>query len=519
MALDATVHHDNGGNEERMTRRLSLFTTFLLLLMGLVVLQAVNVQWFRAPGLNASPLNPRNSADSTRFPRGEIVAADGTILAQSVIAPGSGGRYVRTYPLGSLTSGVVGFAGPSYGTWALEYEYNKYLVAHPQPPQSVAQILAPTSAADTVNLTLEPALQSIARNAMGGQVGAAVTLDVRTGAILGMYANPNYDPNPLASSSFPVASAAWKKITTPDAYGFQPLGNVATQQTFPPGSTFKVVTTAAAVVFKPSLLNKYYKVESSTPLPDTNKLLFNSGGSACGGTIAQMLPPSCDPGYGLVGLDVGATNMNASATSFGYDSVPPIDLPHGETSASYFPPASAFRTALPTLAYSAIGQDNVRATALQQALVAAAIANGGVAMTPHLMATIRGPLGNVVSRYVPTPWKTPLTRSQAGKIVPLMVNVARYGTAAGLFLPQDEVGAKTGTAQTFFHNQPRTDDWMIAFAPASNPTVAVAVAMPFQNVNNFGATVAGPIVKCLIEGALALQQGLPSTGTGTTCPR
>jgi len=115
-------------------------------------------------------------------------------------------------------------------------------------------------------------------------------------------------------------------------------------------------------------------------------------------------------------------------------------------------------------------------------------------------------------------WKTPLTAAQANQIVPLMQNVVRFGTAAYVGFPAaDDVAAKTGTAQTGngLHN---TDDWMIAFAPASHPTVAVAVVMPFQSVNGLGATVAGPVVKCLIEGALAMQSGKPATGTYGTCP-
>ena len=500
-----------------MTRRLSILGTFVLLLFVAILVQAINVQWLRAPALDSSPLNPRTSTASTQFPRGEIVAADGTILARSVAAHVAGAAYERFYPLGSLTSGVVGFAGPAYGTWAIENEYNQYLTPHAQPPKSLAQVLAPTSAADNVNLTLYPALQRIARVAMAGQDGAAVVLNPKTGAVLGMYSNPNYNPQPLASPDFATAEAAWKKYISPDSHGFEPLGLVATQQTFPPGSTFKIITTAAAVVNKPGLLHKSYPVEAFTKLPDTNKLLYNDGGQPCGGTVAQMLPPSCDPGYALLGLDLGASILSSTATTFGYNSVPPIDLPNGETNPSYFPSAASFSNSLPTLAYSAIGQDNVRATALQQALLAAAVANGGVAMTPHLMSSITGPLGNALVTYKPSVWKTPLTKSQAGQIVPLMVNVVRYGTAAGLFLPQDDVAAKTGTAQTG-NALKNTDDWMIAFAPATNPTVAVAVVMPVQAVYHYGATTAGPIVKCLIEGALAIQAGQPATGTSTTCP-
>ncbi len=501
-----------------MTRRIARLSSALLVLFVLALAQSINIQWFRASSLNASPYNPRIATASTQFPRGEIVAADGTLLARSVATHDAANPYRRQYPLGSLTSGVVGFAGPTYGTRALEYEYNSYLTPHPQPPQSFAQVLAPTSAADNITLTLQPALQRIARNAMGNQIGAAVVLDPRNGGVLSMYANPTYDPAPFTSSNVDVAKAAWKRDTTPNAHGFEPLGLVALQQTFPPGSTFKVITTAAAVVHQPKLLTKKYPYEASTALPDTNKRLFNDGGQPCGGDVAQMLPPSCDPGYALLGLDLGAPALYTTASSFGYNEIPPIDLPGGETNASFFPPPKDFVHARPTLAYSAIGQDNVRATTLQQALLAAAIANGGVEMTPHLLASVTGPLGQPVFRYRNKTWKRPLTASQAAQIVPLMVNVVRYGTAAGLFLPQDEVGAKTGTAQTLFHGAHLTDDWMIAFAPASHPTVAVAVAMPFQSVNNYGATVAGPIVKCLIEGALAIQRGLPATGTSTTCP-
>jgi peptidoglycan glycosyltransferase len=192
-----------------------------------------------------------------------------------------------------------------------------------------------------------------------------------------------------------------------------------------------------------------------------------------------------------------------------------LDYPN--VSPSYFPTASSFSNNLAGLAYSSIGQENVRATALEDALVAAAVANGGVMMTPHLMASITSPDGSIAKRYDDTAWKKPLTASQAAEIVPLMENVVKYGTAAGIFPANLDVAAKTGTAQTG-NSLKNTDDWMIAFAPATDPTVAVAVVMPFQAQSNFGATVAGPIVKCLIEGELALKSGLPASGTSTTCP-
>ena len=498
-----------------MSRRLRILATIILLLFAVIVAQSANIQFFRATALNASPNNPRNQNPSAQFPRGEILAANGAVLAYSVKQNNPYYPYRRIYPDGSLTSGVVGFSSPYYGLWGLEEEYNSFLAAHPQPPQSFEQLLAPTSAADSVTLTLEPALQQVARAAMKGIDGAAVAIDPKTGGVLAMYSNPNYNPEPLTSPNSVVAQAAWDLVRKHDSNGFQPLGLVATQQTFPPGSTFKIITTAAAVVSKPADLTKSFDSDrgACTTLPDSNKLLCNSGGEPCGGDVAEMLPPSCDPGYALLGIDLGADYMFKAATSFGYDSIPPIDLPGAV--ASYFPTAASFAQNIPGLAYSSIGQENVRASALQDALVAAAVGNGGIEMTPHLMSFITAPDGKILERYKDSVWKTPLTPTQAQVIVPLMEKVVTEGTASGVGFPaQYDVAAKTGTAQTG-NALKNTDDWLIAFAPATDPTIAIAVVVPYQPTPDFGATVAGPIVKALVDAFFQAQAGT-SSGTTTT---
>ena len=503
-----------------MSRRLSLLASFIFLLLALLAGQSAYLQFFREPALIASPLNPENNSVSSSAPRGKILAANGQVLADSLPTNASGTTYQREYPLGSLTAGVVGYYSPAIdSTWGLEEEYNSYLTAHAQPAQNFEQVLAPTTASDSIQTTIYPALQKIAQVAMGGQDGAAVVLQPQTGAVLAMYSNPTYEPAYLASPNATTDTAYFKKMSQNDADGFPPLGLVATQQTFPPGSTFKVITTAAAAVFKPGLLSKAYPSNVNFYIPPmTDKKLYNDGMSDCGGTVQQMLPESCDPGYAHLGVDIGATDMSKEANAFGYNSVPPIDLPYTRpiVSKAYFPSAASFTYNIPFLAYGAIGQGDVRSTTLQQALEASAIADGGTIMVPHLMADIVGPDGTVLSTYRDKVWKTPLTASQAAIIVPLMRGVVTHGTAYGIFLPQDDVAAKTGTAQE--RNNTETDDWMIAFAPANNPTVAVAVMMPYQAKSNYGATVAGPIVKCLIEGALAIQSGQPTTGTSTTCP-
>lgn len=487
-----------------------------MILFALVVGQSAYVQFFHAKALDASTLNPRNDVSSQEYPRGEILAANGEVLAQSVPTTSTTNPWRRIYPQGSLFSAEVGFTSTVYGPWALEAEYNSYLQSHPLPPQSFEQLLEPTEGDDSITLTLQPELQKVAQAALKGLDGSVVAIVPQTGAILAMYSNPTYNPTPFTSITTAVQEAAWKRDNTKDKEGYPPLGLVATQQTIFPGSTFKVITTAGIVKYNPSLLTKYIPYEVSTALPDSNKRLFNDGDVACGGTVEEMLPQSCDPGYALLGLDLGAQDLTATANAFGYNQIPPIDLPGAV--ASFFPTESNLAANPPFLAYSAIGQEDVEATALQNALVAAGIADGGTIMTPHLMASIQGPDGATITHYKDSAWKKPLTEKQAAQITPLMEKVVTEGTAAQVdFLPQDDVAAKTGTAQVGSVLTNDTDDWMIAFAPATDPVIAVAVSVPFQAYNVTGAIVAGPIMKCVVEAAIAMSQGKPATGTSTTC--
>jgi penicillin-binding protein A len=489
----------------------------MMVLFAAIVGQSAWVQFFHASALDKSTLNPRNNTTNDQYQRGEIVAANGTVLAESVPTGKSSHPWRRIYPEGQLFSNVVGFTSTNQGNWALEAQYNSDLEAHSQPPQSFEQLLAPTQAADSINLTLVPALQHVAQEQLMGRDGSVVAIDPKTGAILAMYSNPTFSPTPFTSTQPSVQRAAWVKDNKKDADGYPPLGLVATQQTIFPGSTFKVITTAGIVKYQPSLLTKNYPYIVSTALPDTDKRLFNDGDVACGGTVAEMLPQSCDPGYALLGLALGAQSLTSTATAFGYNQIPPLDLPG--VVASYFPKESYLAANPPYLAYSAIGQEDVSSTALQNALVAAGIADGGTIMTPHLLSSITGPDGAIIQRYKDSVWKDPLTSSQAAQIVPLMHAVVTQGTAEQVnFLPQDDVAAKTGTAQVGSVLTNDTDDWMIAFAPASDPTIAVAVSVPFQKFNVTGAIIAGPIMKCVIEAALAMQAGKPVTGTSTTCP-
>ena len=519
-----------------MRGRITGLTVIIVALFGVVLAQAWFVQVHRASALNSSATNPRIADASRIYPRGEILGAGGVVLARSIPTGLLEYPYRRSYPLGALTSDVVGYSSINFGTGATEYAYNRFLVSHQQPARSLGQLISPVHSADNVFLSLQVALQQVAARSLAGRDGAVVAIDPRDGSVLAMYSNPTYNPAPLTSTyysascgCFPIEAAAWKRYTTDDANHFPPLGNVATQETFPPGSTFKVITTSAIYRYEPSLASYSWGPANHLSLePYSSIPLYNSGFGACGGTIQSMLPESCDPGYGQLGILLGGTFLHNQADQEGYNATPPLDL--GDVAGnravlpSYFPPISFFSPANggpPALAYSAIGQQNVRSTALQGALVAAGIADGGKIMAPHFLREILDAQGNLVLRYRPYAWHHPLGPQMAANVTALMRAVVTNGTASGVgFLPQDEVAAKTGTAQTSLSSvNLHTDDWMIAFAPASRPVVAVAVVVPNQSNFDWGATVAGPIVKCVIEGALALDAKQPPAGTPTTCPR
>jgi peptidoglycan glycosyltransferase len=508
--------------------RITGLTLILVLLFGLILGQAWFVQVHRASALNGSPDNPKNVDLALYDPRGEILSTDGTVLARSIPTGDANLPYRRSYPYGALTSDVVGYSSSHYGTAAIEYEYNQYLLSHTQPPRGWSQLLSPVTSYDNVQLTLSIPLQQVAARALAGRDGAVVAIDPRDGNVLAMYSNPSYNPAPLTSTRTAEQIAAFRRYTTDDADHFPPLGNVATQESFPPGSTFKVVTTSAIYRYFPALANAYYTPSECLSLqPYSTHCLQNSDFAPCGGTIAQMLPASCDPGYAWLGLQLGAKNLYHQAAQEGYNAIPPLDL--GPIAgapavvASHFPSIGYFGVGAggpPALAFSAIGQDNVRATALQDALVAAGIANRGRIDAPHFLRSITDEQGNVVRTYQPWVWRHPLSQSMAANIVPLMYAVTQPGGTASLvgFLPQDYVAAKTGTAQTGDPSA-HTDDWMIAFAPYQHPVIAVAVVLPFQPGFNWGATTAGPVMKCVIEGALAVQAKQPPAGTATTCPK
>ena len=498
-----------------MGRRIQALAVVLGSMFILILAQLVNIQVVRAPELNSSSYNPRAVSNQIMNPRGQILSSTGEVLASSTKLPS--GVYQRNYPFGALTSQIVGIDSPVYGRYGLEGSYNSHLSAHALNPSSLGQLLVPVRGTDTITTTLSTQLQSLANKQLAGRDGAVVVVNSQTGAVLAMFSNPTYNPTPLVSQDRAVEEAAWKQVTcrSCNPHRFSALASLAYQYTFAPGSTSKVLTSAAAYELDPTLVNKYYPYTTALTIPQTTLQLHNFGFGGCGGTLAIMLPPSCDTGFANMGLDLGAHNLSAEAEAFGYNKKSPLDLPG--VAVSSFPTEAQLAKNAPELAYSAIGQQNVGATALQNALIAAGVANNGVVMEPHLVSQIRDQNGNSVYHWKPKAWSRAMKKDNAAALTQVMMNVASYGTAAGVFPPYLNVAAKTGTAQVGYPVVTNTHDWLIAFGPNPNPTIAIAVVLPFQNIDATGAAVAGPVIRCMMLGALAYQAHQPVMNTASTC--
>ena len=460
------------------------------------------LQVYAADDIADNPYNFRLLIQEYKVDRGQILARDlHTVLARS---KKTGGQYefLRVYPQGPLYANITGYYSLVYGRSRLEASMNDYLGAHADellPETLQDEILnRPKRGADVVT-TIDAHLQQVASDALAGRPGAAVALDPRTGEVLAMVTNPTYDPNQLSSHDTHEIKRAWKRLNAdPD----KPLLSNATDQIHPPGSTFKLITTAAA-------LENGYAPQSTFPnpselsLPQTTHKFHNFGNATCPGgstiTLADALTVSCDITFAELGLELGAETLSAEAHQFGFDEHIPFDIPFAE---GQFPPPESFPERLPQLAFAAIGQGDVAANPMQMALVGAAIANGGVEMQPQLVKEIRAPGGGILKTFAPHAWGQPISAEVAATMTRMMVDVVREGTGTPAQIPGVDVAAKTGTAQTPSGNP---HAWFVAFAPAQNPEIAVAVVLlegGGSGAEATGGTVAGPVAKTIIEAAL-----------------
>jgi peptidoglycan glycosyltransferase len=482
-----------------MTRQIRLLGVVLMGLFLVLFVQLNYLQVVRADKLAHDPRNTRRITRDFTRDRGDIQTTDGVVLARSVKSDDAFKRQ-RQYPTGALFGHITGYFG-YYNAIGVEQTYNDQLSGRHLGTRlpTGANLFSNEQITGTVTLTLSDKLQQVAAAALGNRKGTVVALDPTTGAILALWSYPSYDPNPLASHDLAAAQVAFNAL---DKDPNQPMLAKGWRRAFAPGSTFKVVTSSAVLDHKPELATKSYPVLRQLQLPTSTKSLPNFGGESCGGTLPTLLRVSCNTGFGQIGLDLGGDNLSAEADAFGVNSAPPFDENPGAV-ASTFPQASDFKQNLPALALSAIGQLDVQATPLEMALIASAIADGGVIMKPHVMQDIKDSEGRTVRTYKPEQWIRATSPETAAAVRDMMIGVVTGGTATRAAIPGVQVAAKTGTAQTTGNN---IHAWLIAFAPADAPKVVVAVIVENQvGVSEAtGGRIAAPIAQTVMRSALGM---------------
>lgn len=482
-----------------MNRQIRRVGVVLMLLFVALFLQLNYLQVIKANAYKNDPRNTRIAVRDFTQARGQILAADGTVLARSVPKKDSSFERLREYPEKDLFAEVTGYFSFTYGSSGAERQFNDELAGRNLGISSLKDVLVNREVTGDVVLTVRKDLQQLAKDSLANRKGAVVAIEPSTGNILAFWSYPSFDPNALSQHNQQNVRSAWTLLNlAPD----KPMLARAYRETYPPGSTFKVVTSAATLERKPELATKSYPVLRALDLPGTKVKLPNFGNESCGGTLPDLLRVSCNTGFGQMAMDLGAPALHDEAVDWGFDSRPPIDLPAAEK--SVFPDASSFAHDQAALAKSGIGQQDVRATPLQMASIAAGVANGGVVMKPHVLSQVRDSDGNVVRTYEPSAWTTGTTPEVAGQLRDLMISVVQSGTGTHAQIPGATVGGKTGTAETTNGGAPHA--WFIGFADANGKSVAVAVIVESQPGANeaTGGTVAAPIAQAVMRAALGL---------------
>jgi peptidoglycan glycosyltransferase len=458
----------------------------MILFLGLVA-QLTYLQVVHSSTLENSPGNARKFLRDISRPRGEIVTAEGIVLAKSVPVDDEL-KYQRVYnsSLKELFAHVVGFQSIQFGSVGVEARYSSELAGRNLGSLShqFSQGLSAQKETGTVVLSLSAKAQLAAAGGLAGRRGSVVVLDVNTGGVVAMYSNPTFDPTPLASHDSKKAQATRQfLLATPD----NPMLARAWRELYPPGSTFKTVTAATALSDNVDV-NKRFPFLTELPLPLTTSVLKNFGGERCGGPLEEGFIVSCNTTFAQVGLDLGE-RLPTGVQRFGiHTDPPPSDLDPGIVR-STGPAPGSFKANAPLFAQAAIGQGQVAVTPLEMALVAESVATGGVILEPHVASRIEDADGNTVRRIGRTEWRRAMPATTAATMKEFMLQVVQRGTGTAAQIPGIQVAGKTGTAETTTGQNPHA--WFIAFAPADHPRYAIAVIVEHGGLDGAGAETTG----------------------------
>ncbi|MET8448869.1 penicillin-binding protein 2 [Streptomyces sp. NPDC005209] len=485
-------------------RRIAIFCGLLVLTL---LIRDNWLQYVKSDHLREDPKNRRVTIARYSTPRGDIVV-DGDPITGSTESSKTGLndlKYKRTYKNGPMWSPVTGYASQAFGANQLESIEDGILTGDDDRlffRNTLDMITGKERQGGNIVTTLNAAAQKAAYDglkAQGGK-GAAVAIEPSTGKILALASYPSYDPSVFAGNSNDDAKA-WKDLQkkyNPN----DPMLNRALRETYPPGSTFKVVTAAAA------LENGLYKTadeNTKSPLPwtmpGTTTQLKNEGSIPCkNATMRIALRYSCNTVFGKIGADLGNDKMLAEAKKFGFDAEQ--FTPIRSSSSVFSDNMNQSQTAL-----SSIGQYNTAATPLQMAMVASAVANGGKLMKPYMVDKLQSSNLDTLTQTEPQELSQPLTSENAQILQSMMETVVKEGTGTKAQISGATVGGKTGTAQHGVENSENPYAWFISYAKLSDDSspVAVAVVIEDDQANRddiSGGGLAAPIAKSVMEAVI-----------------
>lgn len=482
----------------RPMRRLAATALCALALLagGLTYQQAV-----AGPGYRDDVRNPRALLDRATRGRGPIITSDGVVVALSEPKPGGDGVLLRVYPEPGLYAHVTGYASSYFGDTGIEARYSEELRSGDDGSLTAAvfSLFGGDLRPHQVQLTIRDDLQRAAAAALGDQRGAVIALDPATGAVLALVSSPTFDPNVLSSGT----PADGDALAADPA---RPLLDRAIAETYPPGSSFKILVALAGI--EASLVTPETRLpdRSELELPGSTSVIRNADGGYCGDgttlTLARALTVSCNTAFAELGMLIGAGPMVHAVEAAGFNGDIPFDL---DTAPSLLPPAGLDGD-LPALAQTALGQRDVRATPLQMALVAGAVANRGVIMRPHLVGAILDADGEETWRLDPAPWRRAMAEDTAAALASMMEQVVAAGTGWRAAVPGVRVAGKTGTAEV---PGGAPDVWFIGFAPVDpepgEQQIAVAVLVEdggSLGEDGSGGSVAAPIAQAVLAAFL-----------------
>ena len=474
----------------------------VMVMVVALLANATYVQVIKADDLRADPRNSRVLLDEYSRQRGQI-SASGQVLAASR-ATDDRYKYLREYPNPYPYAPVTGFYSMQYGSAGLERTEDPILNGSDNRLFS-QRFFDLVSGRDprggNVVTTLNPAMQQVAYDQLTskGYTGSVVAIEPSTGRILTMVSTPSYDPNLLASHDGAETTKAWDEL---NADPNDPLVNRAISQTYPPGSTFKVLTTAAALGNGATPDDQLTAAPQIT-LPGTNTTLENYNGSTCGPnpttSLRDAFARSCNTAFVELGIKDGADAIKDEAGAFGIGpNTPAIPLPVADSTVGDISDDAA-------LGQTSIGQRDVAVTPLENAVIAATVANGGVRMQPNLISQLQAPDLTDLSTPSPVSMGQAISPAVAATLTDLMIGSENFTGGDGK-IPGVQIASKTGTAEHGVNpRETPPHAWYIAFAPAQNPTVAVAVIVENGGDRGLAATggsVAAPIGRAVIAAGI-----------------